>query len=94
MLTYCRLNSRKAADCSSFSASSSRRGDPVGDLGRGRLAMIHAGQRRHRLGARLAAADRHMGGLVGAEDRQRMFQRLQPVAEFIEFCERHLRSRI
>ena len=51
--------------------------------------MMHAGQRRHRLGARLAAADRHMGRLVGAEDRQRMFQRLQPVAEFIEFCEGH-----
>ena len=94
MLMYCRLNSRSAADWSSLSASPSARGDPVADLRRGRLAMVHAGQRRHRLGARLAAADRHMGRLVGAEDRQRVLQRLQAVAEFVKFCEGHGLSRI
>ena len=51
--------------------------------------MVHAGERRHRLGALLAAADRHMGGLVGAEDRQRMLQRFELVAELVEFCEGH-----
>ena len=65
-------------------------GDPVADLRRRRLAVIHAGQRRHRLGARLAAADRHVRRLVGAEDRQRVLQRLQAVAEFIKLCEGHV----
>src|SRR3546814_6250217 len=35
--------------------------DPVGDLGRGRLGMIHARQVRHGLGPLLAPAHRHMG---------------------------------
>ncbi len=63
--------------------------DPVGNLGRSRLPVMHAGERRHRLGARLAAAHRHVGRLVGAEDRDRVFQRLQAAAEFVELFEGH-----
>ena len=83
-----------AACWSSFSGFAFGGVDPVGDLGRGRLAMMHAGQRRHRLGALLAAADRHMRRLVGAEDGQRMLQRFELVAEFVEFGEGHVCSRI
>ena len=90
MLVYCRRNSRNAAACcSSLSASCLGRGEPVADLRRGCLAMVHAGKRRHRLGPLLAAADRHMGGLVGAEDGQRMLQPLQPAAMIVELGKRH-----
>jgi hypothetical protein len=66
------------------------RRDPVADLRRGCPGVQHPGQRRHRVGALLASAHRHMGRLVCAENGQRMLQRLKLVAEFIEFGERHL----
>ena len=63
--------------------------DPVGDLRGGRAGVQHAGERSHRLGALLAAADRHMRRLVGAEDGQRMLQRFELAAEFVELGEGH-----
>ena len=64
-------------------------GDPVGDFGRGRPGVIHAGQRRHRLGALLAAADGHVRRFIGAEDGQRMLKRFELVAEIVEFLKGH-----
>ena len=63
--------------------------DPVGDLGRRCLGMDHAGQRRNRLGALLAAARGHVGRLVGPQDRQGMFEGFELVSEGIELGERH-----
>ncbi|MCY1544690.1 hypothetical protein D9M68_805890 [compost metagenome] len=63
--------------------------NPVGDFGRGGLGMIHAGQVRHGLGPLFAAADRHMGGFVRPQYRQRMLQRFELAAESIEFLEGH-----
>ena len=51
--------------------------------------MVHAGEHRHRLGAGLAAARRHVGRLVGAEDRQRMVERVEAAAEVVELLEGH-----
>ena len=61
--------------------------DPVGDLRGGRAGVQHSGERSHSLGALLAAADRHMRRLVGAEDRQRVLQRFELAAEFVELGE-------
>ena len=52
--------------------------------------MVHAGQCRHRLGAFFPAAHRHVGRLVGAEDGERMLQRFELVAEFVEFLKGHV----
>ena len=66
-----------------------RGSDPVCDLRRGRPGVVDAGQRRHRLGAFFAAAHRHVGRFVGAEDGQRMFQRLDLAQVVVKFCEGH-----
>ena len=63
--------------------------DPVGDLGRGRACVVHAGQRRHRRRPLLAAPNRHMGRLIGAENGQRMLQRFELAAEMVDFFEGH-----
>jgi hypothetical protein len=85
-LMYWRLNSANA------SCWSSRLGlgrvDPVGDFGRSGLGVIHAGEIRHRLGTLVATANRHMGGLVGAENGERMLQRFELAAEIVEFLRR------
>ena len=74
MLMYCRLNSRSAADCSrlSVSASAAAIQSPISGTVAWRWYMPASD--RHRLGARLAAADRHMRRLVGAKDRKRVLQ--------------------
>ncbi len=90
MLTYCRRNSRDGGLLLAVQVFAFGRRDPVADLGCGGLAMAHAGEHRHGFGPRLAAADGHVGGLVGAEDGQRMGKGFEPAAELVESLEGHV----
>ncbi len=63
--------------------------DEVGDFGSGGLGVVHAGQIGHGLGALVAAAHGHMGGLVGTEDGKGVLERFELAAEAVEFGESH-----
>ena len=77
MLVYWRSNSRSAACWSSLSASAFGGLDPVADVRVGRQLVVHAGEHRHRLGALLAAAGRHLHRLVDAQHREGVLERLR-----------------
>ena len=68
--------------------------DPIGNVRRGGLGVIHAGQVCHGLGPLFAPSDGHMGRFVGAKDGKGVFERFELAAEIIEFLERHVGLRI